>query len=451
MKEIVLMMLVISSNLIAQTNVLNEYIQIGLENNLVLKQKEFSLQKSLAALGEARGYFLPSLDINARYTRADGGRTIEFPVGDLLNPVYQTLNQLTGQQVFPTIANEEIKFIRKEEHETKIQLVQPIFQPEIYYNYRIKRNLSEMEKAERDTYANVLISDIKAAYYQYLITIKVLEIANGTEEILRENLRVSQSLVDNEKATIDAVYRAKAELSKFLQSKNEMERDNDLAAAYFNFLLNREQDAPIQIEKTSAIDYNAIPLEEIISTALNRRNEFRKLAAAKDAADNSLSLSKSKFLPTVVFAADYGFQGEKYKFTSEYDFWTASLVLQWNLFKGFSDKNKIEQAEWDLKNLEAQRKDVENKIRLQVREAYYNFITAGKSIETAEDQLQSAKKTFEIIGKKFKEGMAAQIEFIDARNTLTQAEINNVIKHFDQKIKLSELEKVMAINQGIEK
>ena len=40
--------------------------------------------------------FLPDISMNARYTVARGGRIIEFPVGDLLNPVYITLNMLTA-------------------------------------------------------------------------------------------------------------------------------------------------------------------------------------------------------------------------------------------------------------------------------------------------------------------------------------------------------------------
>lgn len=37
-----------------------------------------------------RGMFLPSVSIEARYSRAGGGKIIEFPVGDLMNPVYGT-------------------------------------------------------------------------------------------------------------------------------------------------------------------------------------------------------------------------------------------------------------------------------------------------------------------------------------------------------------------------
>ena len=78
--------------------------------NLELDAAGGEVAQRLAALDQARALYLPSLDLSARYTRANGGRTIDFPVGDLLNPVYATLNQITGSARFPAVQNQEINF-----------------------------------------------------------------------------------------------------------------------------------------------------------------------------------------------------------------------------------------------------------------------------------------------------------------------------------------------------
>ena len=96
----------------AQNPVLQAYITEGLQSNLGLKQKQLDYASNLSALKEAKGLFFPDLSLNARYTVADGGRIIEFPVGDMLNPVYTTLNTLTGSNLFPQIENEEFPFLR---------------------------------------------------------------------------------------------------------------------------------------------------------------------------------------------------------------------------------------------------------------------------------------------------------------------------------------------------
>ena len=70
----------------------------------------------------ARASSRSSLD--ARYTRAEGGREIDVPLGTLLNPVYSTLNDLLAAQgqpaQFPQIADQTINFLREREQDTRL-------------------------------------------------------------------------------------------------------------------------------------------------------------------------------------------------------------------------------------------------------------------------------------------------------------------------------------------
>ena len=77
---------------VAQSSILDEYIKTALESNLALQQKEYSYQKSLEALKESKRMFLPTVSLEARYSLADGGRTVTLPFGDMMNPVYKNLN-----------------------------------------------------------------------------------------------------------------------------------------------------------------------------------------------------------------------------------------------------------------------------------------------------------------------------------------------------------------------
>src|SRR5580700_9245480 len=103
----------------------------ALQANLELDGASAGVAERLAALDQARARYLPSLDFSARYSRADGGRTIDFPVGDLLNPVYATLNQLTGSARLAAVANQEIDFQRPREQDTKVSLTQSLYDPRI--------------------------------------------------------------------------------------------------------------------------------------------------------------------------------------------------------------------------------------------------------------------------------------------------------------------------------
>ena len=80
--------------LVTMEDGLRQVIDEALAANLELRASGATVQQRLAALDQARARYLPVIDFAARYSMADGGRTIEFPVGDLLNPVYETLDQM---------------------------------------------------------------------------------------------------------------------------------------------------------------------------------------------------------------------------------------------------------------------------------------------------------------------------------------------------------------------
>jgi len=124
---------VLINDSLAQTAVLDAYIREGLQNNQALKQQRFLLEKNLYALREANTLFLPTLNFNTTYTSATGGRRISLPVGDLVNPVYQTLNQLTQSDRFPQISNVDEQLMPRDFYDAKFRVAVPLVNTEIYY------------------------------------------------------------------------------------------------------------------------------------------------------------------------------------------------------------------------------------------------------------------------------------------------------------------------------
>jgi outer membrane protein len=447
MKKILIFILFIlfTITLPGQETILQAYIRQGLENNLALRQKEANYEKSLAALSEARALFYPDISINARYTVARGGRIIEFPVGTLMNPVYSTLNMFLAEDRFPLIENQEFTFLREHEHETKVSVLQPLVDPKIYYNQKISKQLSDAQMADAESYRRQLVADIKTAYFNYLKTIRIEQLLDDTKVLLEENIRVNESLYRNDKVTIDNVYRSRAELSKLEQQIAEITRARQVAAAYFNFLLNRPLDELIMEQNDFDSLMVIVDLPGAHQNALANREELSMLESYARANDYFLSLNHVKKLPSVYGAVDYGFQGEDYVFTAKYDYVIASVVLRWDLFHGFKNKASISQARIERDIRQTQIEEAKEQIGLQVIQAYYDLQASEKSIIAAEEELASATKAWEVIDRKFREGQANLIEYIDARTTMTNAGQNLIISRYDHHIKYAEFERVACL------
>lgn len=91
----------------------------ALRNNLGLAQEKLALERAEAGVREARGRFLPSLNLDSRYSEQDGA----LDLGDFVNPAYAELNRLSGSNRFPTDLDVTLPF----RHESHLRLVQPVF------------------------------------------------------------------------------------------------------------------------------------------------------------------------------------------------------------------------------------------------------------------------------------------------------------------------------------
>lgn len=444
MKAGIILIFIFISPILKAQEVLEDYVAYGLENNIALRQKETDYKKSIEALREARALFYPDISFQARYTVSEGGRVIEFPVGDLLNPVYTTLNQLTSSQMFPLLENQEILFLRPHEHETKLRLIQPVINPDIYYNSRIKKELTLLQEADVEQYRRELTAEIRKAYFNVAMADRVNTMLGETRSLLLENIRVNRKLIENGKATADYLYRSQAELGKFDQELQNAWKNLRVATAYFNFLLNRPLSDSITIAEPETLPTLVGASEEYTRIALENREEIRKLESYSAITRLRERMESSGKIPEMSVVVDYGFQGTEYRFNSDQDYVQASALLSWNLFRGFQNRSKIRQAALDREMAGMQLEEATRQIELQVISTMNELMAAEKGIAAAESRLRNANEGFRLVNRKYEEGQASQIEFIDARTTMTQAGVNLIISKFNYLSAFAEFEKAVA-------
>jgi outer membrane protein len=447
MKNKIFYLLLLLPGMLYGQDVLDDYIHFGLENNLALKQKQSDFRRSVEALKEAHSLFYPDISLNARYTVSEGGRVIDFPVGDLLNPVYSTLNTLTSSDLFPVVENQQIKFLRPTEQETKIRITQPLFNTDIYYNSKIKNELSQVGETEFEQYKRELVSEIKKAYYNAAMADILLSVLNDTRKLLLENIRVSKKLIMNDKVTKDNLYRSEAELNKFDQELQVAEKNKKIACAYFNFLLNKPLTDSITLCQPTDLPKPVQFIDKYTQAALQNREELKKLESYKNISNIQVKMYQSGKLPDLFLVADYGIQGENYVFNKDAVYGQASAVLVWNLFEGFSNKAKISQALIQNEKAKSQIEEARKQIELQVITAVNELSAMEKGIVAAESRLTNARESFRIVEKKYDEGQISLLEFIDARSTMTQAEENLIISRFKYLSAYADFEKVTGTSE----
>lgn len=452
--RLTVVLLLISWTAIAQDTPLDLYIREALDNNLALQQKSYSYEKSLVALKEAKQMFLPQLSLEARYSLARGGREFELPVGDLVNPAYENLNLLNSAAqsaspdypvipAYPSIPNESVNFLRESEQETKVRVAMPVFNTAILANHRIKQHLTEVEKTSVEVYQRELTKEVKTAYYNFAKANVAVSIYENALALTQENLRTTESLQRNHKATADVVYQAQAEVEKVQQQLAEAVKNKKVAQAYFNFLLNRDYGSDITVETAATLPLATLNLEEIQQQAARNREEVQQLNHYLSVADDQVSLNKGNRLPQINLVVDYGIQGTKYEINRDADFVMGSAVMSWSLFNAPTSA-KVQQAKIAKLEMEKQKEEVQRQIGLQVVQAYYAIEAARAQIDQAKAEKEAAEKAYSLVNKKFRQGQANLVELTNARTQWTNAQESEIIAQYDYLIRQAELERAAA-------
>jgi outer membrane protein TolC len=421
-------------------NKLNDYIREGLESNQSIKQQDFLLEKNVYALKEAKSMFLPSVSFSTTFTKADGGRTIDFPTGDLLNNVYSTLNQLTGTGAFPQLENQRIQLNPDNFYDAKFRTSLPLLNAELTYNKRIKGQQVELQKAAVLLYKRELVKEIKAAYYQYAKAINAEKIYESSLRLVEEGKRINKALFNNDKVNRSAVIRSNNEVSRINASLTSAKKTKESARYYFNFLLNRPLTDSIATDSITTLP----ELDMLLASDIKNREELVKLKIAGNINQNLTALSKSYLIPKVGTYLDLGSQAFNWRFNQQSRYYFLGISFQWDLFASGKNTYRIKQAIAEQHGIAAQTDYVSQQLLTELKVRQNEMQSAVAQYQAAQSQLKTAKTYYEDELKQYKEGVAIYIELLDAQNQLIFAQLDANIALFDTWIAQANIERANA-------
>ncbi len=422
--------------------VLDTYIKEGLANNLVLQEKNTSLEQSLLALKDAKSFFLPSVDFGANYTLAEGGRTIAFPVGDLLNPVYSTLNKLTTSNNFPQIDNVSEQLLPNNFYDTRFRTTLPILNSDLIYQNQIRKEQVIWTGYQVDIYRATLIQDIRLAYFNFCAAHSSIQILKSSLLLVEQNLKDTRSLVENGKRLPAAVLRAESELEQVKSLITEAELKTNNAAQYLNFLVNRPLDQAVIFEE---IPLNLSRVDQLLLENLHPQNpELRAMHSLETIQETALKLGKNYWIPKISTYADLGSQGFDWSFDSQSRYLMWGLNFSVPVFQGGRNQNQIQRNVLGLQSVQRQKELVNQKLNLGLQVQRNEVKTLLAALQSSEKKLVSASAYFNLVDKGFKEGSQSLLEFIDARNQYTQASLIKSISVYKLHMALAQLERQLT-------
>jgi outer membrane protein len=174
-------------------------------------------------------------------------------------------------------------------------------------------------------------------------------------------------------------------------------------------------------------------LEEIQKRTLELRPELQVARKQVDQARLTQSLAHAENKLTVDMEGQYGYAVRKPKnlFNNDFSRWNLTFNFKLPLFDSGRKSGLLAQAFSRVHTAEQRLAQLENNIRLEVKQAYDDMQSSAKSIAAARLNVGQAEKVLSMMQANYQFGAATTLDVIDSQTALSLARNSQVNATYD--------------------
>lgn len=299
-----------------------------------------------------------------------------------------------------------------------------------------------------------LVNNINQAYYTLMLAIDSKKVIQENYDLAKFNADLYQKQFEQGTASEYDVLRSSVQVTNVepellqaeisirqcqLQLKVLMGLDNEVTIMPTTDLADMKRDMyGLALDG----DYNLSGNSSLRSMDLNR-----KLAS------QNVTVQKMAWIPTL--AATYNINwnamsnGNALKNQVFNPYSTVGLALQVPIFSGGSKYSKLKQAQIQVKELDLQRENLLNSLKMQRDLAIDNINKQAKQINSSENGMKQASKALEIMQKSFEIGAATYLNLRDSEIANTSAQLAYLQAIYNYLVSTSELDTLLGKEEAL--
>jgi outer membrane protein len=301
----------------------------------------------------------------------------------------------------------------------------PVFDLTLWQRYRAAQNTMSASKATGlSTREQVILLVVS----QYIGTLRAMANVQASQSRVELAQALYDQAADLQKEGVGTgidTLRANVELQNEKQRLLEAENDRETFLYGLSRLLNL--DPRQQVELADSLSFFDTPQPEVessIEAALAERQEWKALSSQVKAAEEQKKAAQYSRLPSVRFDGTFAYVGTSGNTTLPTYTYQGSVNLP--LFTGGRIHSEIVRADLEIRKLEEQRADLRNQLALDVKTALLNLQSARNEVQVANLGVQLSKEEVDQARDRFKAGVANNIEVIQAQDSLSRANDNQI-------------------------
>lgn len=410
---------------------LDKSTELGLIYNesVIIAQKK--VEAAQAKVSQAFSGYLPQINLSANYTRSYAS-----PISTSFNgvPVVFGIDEAGTTKGWQAALTQNIFTFGKLESALGMAL----------------DNSKSAKEALRNAKQNV-IYNVQAAYFGIIKAAKMVDLANESVDMAQAHLDEVNAMLQAGMSTKADYLRSEVSLYNSRQGLIKTRNAFEIANASFNNAIGRDIETPVSIAQSDfdpSAESQKYVFRDILKDAFSFRPDVRQVAIAKETAGKAVGGATAGWLPSVFVQGKYGWNNTNYtenKIDYDATSWQVLGAASWDIFDGLNSAGKIREANANLDAASYNINLVKKGVELDAKQAYLNFETAKEVLFTARKSIESARENNKIAQLRYRNGLATNIELLDAQNSLTKAEADGLTAQFDLELARSQILKASGV------
>jgi outer membrane protein TolC len=326
---------------------------------------------------------------------------------------------------------------------------QPVFTGfALISNYRLAELGIDQSQLELELERLDLVLQVKEAYFNVLAADKAIEVAEQDVETRTWTVKVARSFFDVGMIPINDVLRAEVELANTEQALVRAKNAAMVARARFNTILVRPISTPVVLEDILTFTPVKGDYDGYVDEALSNRPEIKILDVNILQTDQRTRLAKSGYYPEVNFTYEYIKEGDDPSVSGspfhDANRWEALAVLSWTFWEWGKTYYAGREQESVMRQLIETKMDVEDGIRLEVKDSVLGLETAERNIPTTQKAVTQGEENLRVNEERYKAQVTTITELLDAQTLLAEARLNYYRALYDHNLARARLERAVG-------
>jgi outer membrane protein len=409
---------------------LQEAVTVALKNNPTVKAAGAYAEAVQHGIAEAKASRYPHFDFSEAFTR---GNNPVYVFGSLL-----TQRQFTASDFALNALNAPLPL---DNFLTQFTGSVPLYDGgQISRRIRDARLQAETAAQQKQRTRQEVIFQVIEAYTRFLLAQESVRVAEASVAMTKSDLHRAQARLQQGIAVSSDVLSAQAQVAQAEEDLLSAQNSEAVAHAALNVAMGLAEDAPSRIAgRLSETQFSAGELAERDQAALRLRPDLAGAQLGQQRATNAAGLARAAFLPQISLFSSWETANQTFAGLGGHN-WTAGATLTFNIFDGGRNAARLAAAHAKQRQAADELSSLIASVRLQVREAYSNLVTAGKRIEVARAAVSQARDSLRILQNRYDAGLITITDLLQAETARTRAEENYLNAIFDYRVSYAALE-----------